>query len=308
MGGELTEGSKLDANTAALIQNANKVFVQQKFSLAEAVTAGRCEVANRYHIFNSDSGEKMFDVLEKGAGCMRCCCAPYHSFSLEFRPAGADKESVPVMTIERPGCCGKWLCCCVCADCCRNGHSLHAGYFKHEDVGKKEAPRDSIIGYTRVPTCGGVFTPTIHIMDGNTLGTAPYAKMEGPCIFGGCSELCCDFQFPISKIESEKKTGDLVSVTKQKPKSFKDAAKEVVGDSDMFSMEFKDPSLTVNQKATLLSTLFLIDYMFFEFDNGMLSCENGGIVCTLCLCYCCGCLTACNLKCGGNDNNGGGGN
>jgi len=303
MGGE--GGAQLDANTANILQGANRVFVQQKFSLAEALTMGRCEVANKYHVLNSESGEKMFDVHEKGAGCMRCCCAPYHSFTLEFRPAGADKESPPVMTFERQGCCSKWLCCMVCCDCCRNGHNMHAGFVSHEKIG--ENPRDSIIGYTKQPTCGGVFTPTLHVMDGSSLEAQPYAKMEGPCIMGGCSELCCDFHFPVSKFASEKKTGDFAIVTKQKPKSFKDAAKEMVGDSDMYSMEFKDPSLTVNQKATLLSSLFLIDYMFFEFDNGMFSCPNGKPTCTICLCYFCGCLVAYNITCGDNQGGGGGG-
>jgi len=275
--------------------------VQQKFSLAEAVSMGMCEVSNKYIVLNQESGEKMFDVAEKSSGCNRCCCAPFHSFTLQFRPAGADKESAPVMTMERQGCCAKWLCCCICCDMCRGGHNLHVGYVDHEKIG--EIPRDSIIGYTSQPTCGGVFTPTIFVMDGNALGAEPFAKMEGPMCFGGCTELCCDFQFPISKFGSEKKTGDLAVVTKLKPKSFKDAAKEALGDSDMYSMEFKDSSLTANQKATLLSSLFLVDFMFFELDNGMISCDNGGLVCTLFLCYCCGCLGACNLKFGGGNNN-----
>jgi len=299
-----SNGPQLDNATAAILQSTNAVHVAQKFDKLEALSMGMCQKANRYHIFNRDTGEKMFDVQEKGAGCMRCCCHPYHSFTLEFRPAGADKESPSVMTLERQGCCSKWLCCCVCGNCCRNGYNLHAGYVSHEKIG--DNPRDTIIGYTTQPTCGGCFTPTIHVMDGHALEAPAYAKMEGPFMFGGCSELCCDFHFPISKFESEKKTGDIAHVTKDKPKNFKQALKEVVSDTDMYSMEFKDPALTVNQKATLLSTLLLTDYMFFEFDNGMISCVNGRPICTLCLCFWCGCLIRCNLDLTKEDNGGGG--
>jgi hypothetical protein len=292
----------LDATTANTIMGANKLFIQQKFSLAEAVTGGCCEVSNKYVVVNQDNGEKMFEVKEKGNKWNRCCCAPCHSFTLQFRPANGDDNAPPVMTVERQGCCGKWLCCFACGSMCNDGANYHAGYVDPEKIG--EIPRDTIFGYSAQPTCGGVFTPTINIMDGNALETTPYAKIEGPFIFGGCSELCCDFSFPISKFGSESKTGDLAVITKQKPKSMKDAAKEAFGDSDMFIMEFKDPSLTAAQKASLLSSLFLLDFMFFELDNGMISCQDGGLVCTLCLCYCCGCLLPCNLKVGGG---GGGG-
>jgi len=300
----MSGGGTLDAATANTLSSANKLFVQQSFSLAEAATGGMCEVSNKYVVVNQDSGEKMFEVREKSTRCNRCCCAPFHNFVLQFRPTGADKESAPVMTVERIGCCSKWLCCFACGSMCNDGANFRTGDADIEKIG--ELPRDSIFGSSAQPTCGGGFTPTVHVMDGNGIDVAPYAKVEGPCMFGGCSELCCDFSFPVSKFGSEKKTGDLAMITKQKPKSLKDAAKEAFGDSDMFIMEFKDPSLTPTQKASLLGTLFLLDFMFFELDNGMLSCENGGVVCTLCLCYCGGCLVPCNLKCGGNDDGGGG--
>lgn len=301
-------GSTLDGATAEIFANMSKVTIQQSFSLAEAVTGGCCEMQNKYVVTN-EGGDKVFMVTEKSKGLCRCCCAPNHPFTLQFRPAEADPESAPVMTIERPGCCSKWLCCFACpGEMCMDGAKIHAGFVDHETIG--ENPTDKVFGNLRQPKCGGCCTPTINVIRGADPLAENYGKIEGPMIFGGCSELCCDFDFKVSKAESEKKTGDLAIITKQKPKSLKDAAKEAVGDSDMFTMEFTDNSLSAEDKATLLSGLFLIDFMFFELDNGMcdpMDLLQGKCTCTLCLCYCAGCLCPCKITVDPNGGGGGGG-
>ena len=77
-------------------------------------------------------------------------------------------------------------------------------------------------------------------------------------------------------------------------------------DSDTFTMEFKpEAQLTPQQKATMIASLLLVDYMFFEQDNGMLSCEDGKLKITLCESYCCGCLFPWNLTFGGGQGGGG---
>ena len=67
-------------------------------------------------------------------------------------------------------------------------------------------------------------------------------------------------------------------------------------------MEFTDPNLNPYQKATELAALFMVDYMFFEQDNGMCKQQDGKIKITCFICYCFGCLCPCNLVLGGNDN------
>ena len=48
-------------------------------------------------------------------------------------------------------------------------------------------------------------------------------------------------------------------------------------------MNFKpEAQLTPQQKATMIASLLLVDYMFFEQDNGMLSCQDGKLQITLC--------------------------
>ena len=55
----------------------------------------------------------------------------------------------------------------------------------------------------------------------------------------------------------------------------------------------------------MIASLLLVDYMFFEQDNGMLSCEDGKLKITLCESYCCGCLFPWNLTFGGGQGGGG---
>ena len=71
-------------------------------------------------------------------------------------------------------------------------------------------------------------------------------------------------------------------------------------DSDMFEFEIHDPSVTPQQRATLLGALLLTDYMFFERDIDQCG-YDGAFYINLCNCYFCGALCPCQLKFG-NDN------
>ena len=84
-------------------------------------------------------------------------------------------------------------------------------------------------------------------------------------------------------------------MVKQPPKSMSGVAREALTDADTYTLEFNGPSVSAQQKALLLSTLILTDYMFFEQDNGICACENGALRITLCEVYCCGSVCPCNI-------------
>ena len=282
----------------------NRLIIKQQTDLFETITQGCYEAPNAYMVFNADTGRPVFIVREISGDCTRCCCAPTHAFSLQFMAINPDGSPGGIlMTMERAGnsCsnpCAKWLCCCNCSEFCSDGFRLHLGAVDHPD-GPGNFPNTNQIGWANQPSMGGGLTPTIQLMERQEL--ASFAIVEGPTCFGGCSELCCSAPFQISKgpaIDLPLKRGDSAKITKQKPNSLGAAMREALTDSDVYTMEFTDPALNPYQKATELAALFLVDYMFFERDNGMCHQENGKTYITCFLCYCAGCIIPCNITFG----------
>jgi len=241
-----------------------------------------------------------------------------HNLFLEFKAAqGADMSKAPraqlaglptVMWAEREGCCSKWgLGCCICSDGCANEMHVHAGAMPAGATpGSTAWGGQALIGYLAQPVpWGGGFTPTVNIMErANPADTSvrPIAKVEGPCIFGGCSELCCDSPWDVSLMQPHQyksfiKTGDMAKILKRKPNSLSGAIREAVTDSDTYTMEFvPGNTLAPQQKAIMMASLILVDYMFFEQDNGMCKYEDKKIKITLYEWFCLGCVCPCNLN------------
>ena len=206
-----------------------------------------------------------------------------------------------VFHMEREGCCTKWgLGCFICDDSCKDGMRLHAGPPTGLEYGNPEL-LESTMAYASQPKCGGYFTPTLNLFTRSTAGVdlgsfTPTAKVEGPCIFGGCSELCCNTPFKVSsmkdgEVDTKLLRGDLAMITKTKPKGPCAFGRELFTDSDTFGVEYApDVGLTPQQKAAMMGAMVLTDYMFFEQDHGMVNCEGGKIKITLFECYVCGCV------------------
>ena len=307
----------LDAQTAGILASVNKFKVKQRLAIWEAITQGACEQQNVYDIYDDATGAPLFTAIEESDGCTRCCCAPYHSYLLKFKPAapGVNRRdtrgdgSPTLMTMEREGCCSKWgLGCFACTDDCKDGFVLHAGDVSGEP-GQTMMSSGRVIGYATQPKCGGYMTPTINVMErmdetGGKWGAL--AKIEGPTFFGGCSELCCESEWPVSRMTAENfdeklKIGDFATITKHKPNGFGAMMREALTDSDTYTIEFReDVALAPQQKALMMASLVQVDFMFFEKDNGMCKMEGGKVKITLFECYCCGCTCPCNLESGGS--------
>ena len=207
-----------------------------------------------------------------------------------------------VITMEREGCCSK-PCTggLVCIDCCAQESFVHAGAVPGvQGCQAGKLPKDRVIGRMKqpVPFAGGL-TPTIQIMDRALTTDEHWASLTGPTLFGGCSENCCNVPFGVKRVNKDGSVavdvGNIATITKLKPKSLTGAIREMLTDSDMFQFEIHDPSVTPQQRATLLGTLLLADYMFFERDIDQCG-YDGGCYINLCNCYCCGALYPCQLK------------
>jgi len=268
------------------------------------LTGGICEVRNRYTLHAGASREALdnppiMSAKENSSDCMRCCCAPNHNVFVEFRLSeDPDDTTAPIaMTFEREGLFGKCPCCCTCAECCLDSMAMHAGQIMAgPDSAGKLADRSRVFGTAKQALQRCSCTPTIEVFDGPEAakGNVPHSVIHGPFIFGGCLEACIDTSFPVSRPPG-RKIGDMAQIQKLKPRNFGELCTECFQDADRYYVEFRDPSLTPQQKANLIGALLLTDFMFFELDNGMCSCRNKKLTITLFLCYCCGCLCPCQI-------------
>lgn len=164
--------------------------------------------------------------------------------------------------------------------CCQQQVAVYAG---------KSSGKEQLLGKAIQPICGGCFSPAINM---NNQSDNTFAKIKGPtCCFGGCTALCCDQTFKLSNVEETDL--DLGKITKCKPRSLKGMVAELSGDADVFTMSFP-LRMSVEEKATALGALLLLDYMFFETGKpweciGCCPCQEGFyFTCTCCYMYCCG--------------------
>lgn len=203
------------------------------------------------------------------------------------------RNSPPLISILRNDgqrCCAKlpckWLSTFVCFACCQDGMTIYSGALHDEP--NKEVGRPYIqnpqkkIGEVVQPIYAGCLTPTLHLNIGND---APFSKIEGPCCFGGWSELCFDFRFVTSFFNSPPKTGDVAVITKKKPSNMSMLVTQLISDADVFTIEFnQNAKLTAAEKVTVLTGQLLADYMFF--DGNTEKCDSDDD-CIYCYCFYC---------------------
>jgi hypothetical protein len=191
--------------------------------------------------------------------------------------------SKEVLLLDRPFKCAG--CCCTCHECCQQTLDVYAA------TPERKAALDPAlkIATVRQPLLGGGLAPALDVMDreGNAL-----ASISGPtCCVGGA---CFDTTFTVWSPEGL----PIGKVTKEGARDFGELVQQSLTDADNFVLNFpKDTDKKT--KAAMLSSLLLLDYMFFE-DEGALACDPFNCACKFKCCdlYCCGCLTPCSCSCG----------
>lgn len=206
------------------------------------------------------------------------------------------------------------LCCFACTPDCSEKASFYAGDIVGSKPGETKGQREMtyLLGESVQPIRGGGFKPVVQVMDrdGATNTVSTFAAARGPCIFGGCSEFCCDSEFGISVANNDSTMeqihqlpfGDFASIKKIKPSSFTGALREAFTDSDVWEVAFKTKNITPQQKANILGTMIHMDYMFFERDNDMVYCEGKALHIVFFNCFVYGCLCPCELVLQSNNN------
>ena len=314
----------LDMQTATTLGRSGAFTIVQRPSLTEAFCPA-FERSNIYDVYDGQTGQHIFYAKERSECFWRVCCAPRHTLFMEFKSSAnvppqllfmADIDQLPTaMTMEREGCPSKpCLGCCVLTPACADGMYLHAGAIPPNTPNTLKAANPACVGFAAQPRFGGGLAPSVNVMErargggpGNNWNTL--AKVEGPQCFGGCLELCFGSTFTVSsmghsQMDSKLGHGDIATITKQKPRDFAGVLREAVTDADIYTMTLNPIArLAPQQKASLLGTLILTDFMFFENDNA--ACSGNG--CNLCQCYCCGLVCPCMCYVPRNGGGGGGG-
>ena len=194
----------------------------------------------------------------------------------------------------------KWLDTFVCFDCCRDGAHIYSGPVQdlpNEEIGRnKNLPQTNLIGSVNQPLWGGCCIPTLHLRDNNNDSSEPFAKVEGPCCFGGWAEMCFSFKFWVSSFNSASKSGDVALITKRKPGNLSAAAVELCSDADVYTIQFNESAnLTVPQKIIVLTAQLMADYMFFDGQTEKCQDKGGAIWCYCFYCSCIGAILPCAL-------------
>merc|ERR1719355_468001 len=109
---------------AQLLGGADKIHINQRMMMFEALSCGMFEQKNKYDIRIGDKeGPTVMVATEESKPWSRLCCAPRHSAFVYFAPA-YDQNNV-LLTMERPGCKGDG--CYTCHEMCTEEVTLHDG-------------------------------------------------------------------------------------------------------------------------------------------------------------------------------------
>lgn len=211
----------------------DKVIVQQKASLLEAVTSW--EQRNCYDIRNM-GGQQIFTASEESHVCMRQCCGNRRGFIMHVM----DNNGQEVIKVKRHFKCCACFQCFACIGCCAHEVEIFS-------------PPSVTIGYIK-QTCS-CWSPGFTVLNENH---EVIFKIDGPCCM--CQTMCCRCD-----IEFDVKSPDGNEVGKVS-KKWSGITRELFTNADTFGVSFPI-DLDVKSKAALIGAVFLIDFMFFESEN-----------------------------------------
>jgi hypothetical protein len=268
---------KLDMTTLEQIGELSSLTIDQKTDWAEGCcrSMGCCcvDFENVYNLYDSkDLGVPLISIKEDSGCCGRALCNPNHTLKMEWFNGKDSKNSL--LDIEKPFKC----CCPAFGPCCQK-----------EITVKRKVPEEEVIGYVQQPFCGGCFTPTLNVYDkpgGSSLG-----KVTGPC--------CCIGGMFGSDWRFFDKSGQEHLKVHRDGCCANGCCRTMGTTADKYEIGFEDKSLPLDEKLTLISSVILVDYLFFEGDT------NCSVIwcafppqfwCTCWDWYCCGATIPCKCK------------
>ena len=269
----------------AIFGGVTTISVDQKIDLTETAFQNLgfdfVENSNKYAItFDRKDPSQQPDLIaiERSNIFCRWCCKPCHPVEMEYyKPNSTSPE---VFVSKKP------FRCFECINC----FSICAAQINTEFAGEE-------IGTTKERACTGL-TP---ILDVNVMGQDS-GKLSGPsCCLGDLFiRRCCGGEdpppFELVRDETKGIRSSIYTTRMDKKETAQDTLMRTVTDADNYTVQFVR-DMSAEEKVHLLSTVMLLDYLFYEQDGTNLS---QGFYCGSF--YCNGCIIPCRVDCSNNNN------
>ena len=250
------------------LAGADQFFIDQKSNIMEGCCKScSCwcfDVTNRYDVLLPQGVR--YQAREHSSRCDRCLCNPNHALKLGIKSWDGHTEGKDIMlSIERPFKC----CCPAVAPCCRKEITVS------RNVGNDTS---KVIGYVRQPCFGGCFKPKLDMFTNE--GGEDLGSISGPCCcLGGC--------LGGHKFQVLNKFGTEIGIVNHLGIVGNGIGRTLFTDADRYQIDFKNKNENIDMKLNVLSSVLMLDYMFFE---GETACA-----CNWCWCPPCKCNKVCIL-------------
>lgn len=221
-----------------------------------------------------------YQAKEESGRCSRMCCNPNHELTLHVTALeGGKTTGTDVVQVHKP-----FKCCCPAVCPC----------FRKELTITKMLPEKKVIGFVKQPWFAGCCKPKLDIFEyegGKQLGT-----INGPCC---CMGGCCSSSFSMTTDTEDERSKEIAEI-KRGGIADNGMRRALLTDADKFSINFMKGFDSIENKWVLISSVLMVDYMFFEGEtNCLYSCCVCPPYCWFKLCdlYCCGCTLPVRCKC-----------
>lgn len=212
----------------------DQLLVHQQIELLEVMTG--FETKNKYVIKNS-LGQQCYYAYEESDLCERLCCGQARGFQMHI----VDNVGQEVIRVNRVFKCCVGCCWCISGDCCAFTIEV-------------QSPVGTSLG--RIVQLHSKWSPRYAIKDAND---QTILVVQGPCCV--CSGPCCTADVPFELMTADE-SQNIGNISRQ----FAGFAQEMWTNATNFGIQFPR-DLDVKAKALCLGALFLIDMMFFEYNN-----------------------------------------
>jgi len=244
---------------AEALKDRSTIYIKQKGTGREALEMiSGFEIKNRFHILDNAAATTtapLFKILEESACCERQCCHNIFSFDLNVLGghvpddlAKPYKDEDYVMKLSRECNCTNAFCCLPCCWICSCTQCFGAQKLTVFDKSENVVGTVTEENWT---WCG-----TGYYLIRDEAGT-PVFKIEVKCC-NLCAQCCCqDVDIMITRVDG---TTEVAQMTRKWICKWGN----VLLDKDEFKIDYLESTLTPTEKLLLMSSTFLVKYIYFE--------------------------------------------